>query len=189
MISVDFPNLGQQVRWYRHGDGSIWPSTAYEYCQTSCICLRWMWESFRVVLETKPLHIGMFYNLDLASTKDLGCIPKSGPTSVVVTTWWSYEHCQTSCIVCLRWMGKPILVGLETKPLHIGMVYNLGSTQDFSQIHKSRPISSVAKTWWWRRLTIHSIWTLSKKLHMLEVGVETIHGGSGASTNAHWYGL
>ncbi len=45
-----------------------------------------MWEPFHVVLETKPLHIGMFYNLDLASTKDLGQIPKSGPTSVVVTT-------------------------------------------------------------------------------------------------------
>jgi hypothetical protein len=47
-ILADVPNLGQQVWLYQHDDGSISTSTAYEVCQTSCICLGWIWILFHV---------------------------------------------------------------------------------------------------------------------------------------------
>ena len=38
-ISAHFPNLGQQVWWKRHDDGSISPSTAYGGCESPFICM------------------------------------------------------------------------------------------------------------------------------------------------------
>ena len=101
-ISANFPNLDNQVWWQRLDDGSISPSTAYEGCQTPCICMEGMWEPcpcgfgastnrkcmekkwdpFHVGLEPlQPMHNGFIQHQ--AVTQDFSQLPKSGQSSVV----------------------------------------------------------------------------------------------------------
>jgi hypothetical protein len=47
---------------------------------------------------------------------------------------------------------------VKPQPPHIVMVYNLASKQDFGQIPKSGPTSSVVMAWWWIHMPIHSRW-------------------------------
>ncbi len=168
------------------------PSIAYEYCQTPCICLKWMWKPFHVGLEPQPLHTSIISSP--AVTRFSSKYPKSWPISVVVTAWWrihlpihsSYECCQTPCI-CLKWMWEPFHVGLEPQPLHNGNVCCPAVTQFSSRYPKSWPTSVVVMAWWHIHLSIHSIWMLPNTLNMFEVDVGTIPCGSRASTTAQQY--
>jgi hypothetical protein len=79
-ISADFSNLNQQVLRSWHDDGSICPSTAYEGCESPCICIDWMWTPFHVGLEPQPMHKGSI--CCAPANQDFSRLPKSEPTNV-----------------------------------------------------------------------------------------------------------
>ena len=114
----------------KHDDSSILPSTAYEVGNHFVyICLEWMreCETFHVGLEPQPLYHGIIC-MHNASNTDLSYLPKSGPTSVVVSSngmmtdpysHTAYEGSQSPSSMCLdlKWMCEPFHVGLAPQLL------------------------------------------------------------------------
>jgi hypothetical protein len=86
--------------------GNCGTSTAYEHCETCCICLRWMWEPFHVGLKPQQPHFGLLYNKCQLRIR-------AGFLNLDQQVRWYihsiYEHCETPCI-CLRWMWEPFHV-------------------------------------------------------------------------------
>jgi hypothetical protein len=60
-IFQEYANLVQQVCQYRQDSGSISQSIAYEWFQTPCIWMLWVWGPIHVGLEPKQLHHDNIY--------------------------------------------------------------------------------------------------------------------------------
>ena len=93
-------------------------------------------------------------------------------------------------LVCV-WSGcGSHSMSLEPQPLHHGIIcVHTSDSTDFSWLPKSGPASVVVAAWWWIHIPSHSIWRLSRTLHMFEVDVGAISCGFRASTTAPYHHL
>ena len=86
-------------------------------------------------------------------------------------------------------MCKQLWMGMESQPLHNGMVWSPAVTQAFSQLSKSGSTRAMATGCWWFHMPIHFIYIGSYTLYVLHIDVQAALDGYGASTTAYGNGM
>ncbi len=148
-VAQELPRfLGEFPKLCKHGllewckDTSIFTSTAYEGCQTPCMCLKLMWDQSWLGLQPQSSHFTIICCPWV--TRFLGEFPKlcqqgllecCKESSICAST--AYEGCQTPCM-CLTLMWDQSWLGLQPQSPHFTIICCPGVTQISRWLHKAR---------------------------------------------------
>ncbi len=149
---------------------------------------------FHVGLEPHALHHHGIVQRT-AVTQDFNRLPKSGPTSVVVTAWWHIHisiHSIWRFSITLFLFGEDVVAipcGLRassTAPWHRSVHSSDQGFQLTSKIWANKCSSNGMVT---HHISIHNIWRFSITLFLFGENVGAIPCGFRASTTAPWHRL